>query len=230
MLDVSKNIQNILYCILTLVILSFEIQKNAIHILFIFWNCLSLSFTDTYSGPLRPGTVEDVKSTKPQHLGHHMAMDIDTYMKKPPNSYKAPAPPNSYKTPAPHTFKPPKMTYEGFIPCSPPKCHRVHPTSKKVVSSQVYHTTSPSPPLYKLHASKATTKVPTIYRTTTQHTSYRKPTENIQNGYLVDHHSDNDISNVIGESPNLCKLIKNSFLAHVKFLKLLILVFLKFLV
>ena len=122
-------------------------------------------------------------------------MDIDAYMKKPPNSYKAPAP---------DTFKAPDMTYEGFIPCSPPKCRRAHPTPKKVVSAPVYHTTTPS---YKLHETKATTKVPTLYPTTTQHTSYKKPTENIQNGYLVDHHSDNNISNEHEETPNLCKFI-----------------------
>ena len=114
-------------------------------------------------------------------------MDIDHYMKKPPNSYKAPSP---------DSFKPPAITYEGFRPCSPPKCRRVVPTT---TLPKIYRTTTP-------HHSyiQSTKKFPPIYRTTTTQPSYTKPTENVQQGFLVDYHSDNDISNSIDEKPNLC--------------------------
>ena len=60
---------------------------------------------------MRPGTVDDVKSFNLFNYGEHLALDAYTNKKKP------------------KTFKAPQITYEGFVPCSPPKCPTLHQTS-----------------------------------------------------------------------------------------------------
>ena len=60
---------------------------------------------------MRPGTVDDVKSFNPFNYGEHLALDAYTNKKKP------------------NAFKAPQITYEGFVPCSPPKCPTRHQAS-----------------------------------------------------------------------------------------------------
>ena len=55
--------------------------------------------------------MDDVKSFNPFNYGEHLALDAYTNKKKP------------------NAFKAPQITYEGFVPCSPPKCPALHQTS-----------------------------------------------------------------------------------------------------
>ena len=150
--------------------------------------------TSISNHPKRPGTVDDVKYNPHEEHGQHMAMDVHTYPSKPTG-----------------TFKAPDMTYEGFIPCSPPKCPRANSQSTIALTSKPITTTS-SP--YNVH--KTTTIAPIVFKTTTRglplynpptpKPTYTKPTENTQNGFLVDYHPVSDASNSI-EEPNLCKFL-----------------------
>ena len=142
--------------------------------------------------PMRPGTVDDVKDYPHKEYGQHMAMDVHSYPSKPKG-----------------TFKAPDITYEGFIPCSPPKCKKANSHSTYDVTSNPITTT-----LAPYKVITTTTKAPIVYKTTTRglplynpptpKSTYTKPTENTPNGFLVDYHPVNEASKAI-EEPNLCK-------------------------
>ena len=148
---------------------------------------------------MRPGIVDDIKHPQEEY-GQHMAMDV-----------------HSYPTKSSSSFKQPDITYEGFVPCSPPQCKRANSPSHYPIPSKPQTTIPPPPPpppAYKEPIS--TTHVPVVYKTTTRglplynppspKPSYDKPSEHTPNGFLVDYHPFKDVSNGI-EEPNLCKFI-----------------------
>ena len=95
------------------------------------------------------------------------------------------------------------MTYEGFVPCSPPKCPRVYKTPNVVAQS--YTTTSTVAALANVYTT--TTVVPNAYPSSTAEpevSKYEKTTETIHNGFLVDYYLNTAISNSIEEN-DLCK-------------------------
>ena len=129
--------------------------------------------------------MDDVKAFNPFHYGEHFAFDVHTKEKK-----------------KPYTFKAPQMTYEGFVPCNPPKCPRVHKIPNAVLQAYTTSTVTPdnvyttSTIAHKEYPS--TTPPPKIPK-------YEATTETIHNGFLVDYYLNNAISNSIEES-NLCEL------------------------
>ena len=167
--------------------------------------------------PLRPGTVDDLKSFDPlKEHGQHMAMDVHTYPTKSSPSFKAP-----------------DITYEGFVPCSPPQCKRANSPSHIPLTLKPKTSTYPPPPPPPPELHTTTTKSPNSYQTSTSglpfynppspkpsynkpstntplynppspKPSYNAPKENTPNGFLVEYHPFKDVSNAI-EEPNLCK-------------------------
>ena len=122
---------------------------------------------------MRPGIVDDLKSFEPQkEYGQHMAMDVHTYPTK-----------------SSPTFKAPDITYEGFVPCSPPQCKRANSPSHIPLTSKPKTSTYPPPPPPPPELHSTTTKAPNSYKTSTSglpfynpptpKPSYNKPTTSI---------------------------------------------------
>ena len=102
---------------------------------------------------------------------------------------------HSYPTKSSSTFKAPDITYEGFVPCSPPQCKRANSSSHISLTSKPQSTTYPPPPKVSTYPPppppppSTTTKAPVVYQTSTNDLpsynppspkpSYSKPTKSI---------------------------------------------------